>query len=80
MAECGESYGGNQTVIEHGNIDGVYMATSYNHQTSFAVSAGGLVDRGEVIGYVGTTGYSTGCHLHFIVYANGSTTDPMNYL
>jgi len=71
---------GNQTVIEHGSVNGQYLATSYNHQSGFAVSAGQHVDRGQVIGYVGTTGYSTGCHLHFIVYVNGATTDPMNYL
>ena len=38
------------------------------------------VSRGEVVGYVGSTGYSTGCHLHFMVYRNGGTVDPMGYL
>jgi murein DD-endopeptidase MepM/ murein hydrolase activator NlpD len=71
---------GNQVVIEHGNIDGDYVATSYNHLSGFAVGSGENVDRGEVIGYVGTTGMSTGCHLHFMVYLDGSTTNPMNFL
>jgi len=38
------------------------------------------VSKGQVIGYAGTTGYSTGCHLHFMVYENGSTVDPMGWL
>ena len=66
---------GNAVVIDHG--DGV--ATLYAHQSSVAVYAGQSVSRGEVIGYVGSTGYSTGPHLHFEVRVNGSPVDPMNY-
>ena len=58
---------------------GVGVATISNHLSSFAVSQGERVERGEVIGYVGDTGWSTGCHLHFTVYRNGSPTNPMNY-
>ena len=71
---------GNQTVIEDGVLDGKSIATSYSHQSRFGVSPGQYVTRGEVIGYVGATGYATGCHLHFMVYVNGQTVDPMGYL
>jgi murein DD-endopeptidase MepM/ murein hydrolase activator NlpD len=67
---------GNATIVDHG--DGV--ATLYAHQTSFAVSSGQQVSRGETIGYVGTTGLSTGCHLHFEVRVNGEPVDPVPYL
>lgn len=66
---------GNFTVISHGNG----LATAYAHQSSFA-RTGGEVTRGEVIGYIGTTGSSTGCHLHFEVRVNGTPVNPMNYL
>jgi murein DD-endopeptidase MepM/ murein hydrolase activator NlpD len=54
--------------------------TSYNHLSRFSASPGERVARGEVIGYSGTTGYSTACHLHFMVYVDGSTRNPMSYL
>jgi murein DD-endopeptidase MepM/ murein hydrolase activator NlpD len=53
---------------------------------SFNRGVGSRVGRGEVIGYSGGgagmygAGYSTGCHLHFMVYVNGGTTDPMGWL
>ncbi|MGH3318497.1 MAG: M23 family metallopeptidase, partial [Nocardioidaceae bacterium] len=71
---------GNQVLIDHGIESGVSLSTSYNHLTSFAVSPGEHVEQGEVIAYSGTTGYSTGCHLHFMVYENGATVDPMSWL
>jgi murein DD-endopeptidase MepM/ murein hydrolase activator NlpD len=56
------------------------MATSYNHLTRWIVHAGQHVKTGQLIAYSGTTGYSTGCHLHFMVYRNGTAVNPMNYL
>jgi murein DD-endopeptidase MepM/ murein hydrolase activator NlpD len=67
---------GNATVIDHGGG----LATLYAHQSSIAVSSGAHVNRGQTIGYVGTTGYSTGCHLHFEVRINGTPVDPVPYL
>jgi len=67
---------GNLTVIDHGNG----LATAYGHQSQLAVSSGQTVARGQVIGYVGSTGHSTGPHLHFEVRVNGSPTDPLAYL
>jgi murein DD-endopeptidase MepM/ murein hydrolase activator NlpD len=66
---------GNNTLIDHGNG----LATFYAHQTSFAVSGGERVRKCEVIGYVGSTGYSTGPHLHFEVHINGVPHDPMGW-
>jgi murein DD-endopeptidase MepM/ murein hydrolase activator NlpD len=71
---------GNQLMIDHGIMRGVSLQTSYNHLTSFAASPGEHVEQGEVIAYSGTTGYSTGCHLHFMVYENGDTVNPMSWL
>jgi murein DD-endopeptidase MepM/ murein hydrolase activator NlpD len=71
---------GNQVLVDHGWVDGVSLMSSYSHMTSFAASPGEQVARGEVIGYVGTTGYSTGCHLHFMVYVDGGVTDPLGWL
>ena len=67
---------GNMTLINHGNG----LATLYGHQSSIIVSAGQSVTQGQVIGYVGSTGKSTGCHLHFEVRVNGSPVDPTGYL
>jgi murein DD-endopeptidase MepM/ murein hydrolase activator NlpD len=67
---------GNATVIDHG--DG--LSTLYGHQSSLGVSSGQSVNRGQQIGLVGTTGLSTGCHLHFEVRVNGEPVDPVPYL
>lgn len=70
---------GNQIVIDHGVKKGSSLATTYNHLESFAVRSG-HVSRGQVIGYVGTTGSSTGCHLHFETRTNGTPVDPRSWL
>lgn len=67
---------GNYTCVDHGGG----LSTCYAHQTSFATSIGASVSQGEVIGYVGNTGFSTGPHLHFEVRVNGEPVDPMGYL
>ena len=71
---------GNRVIIAHGYIHGASISTGYNHLSAYSTYVGQRVSRGEVIGYVGTTGYSTGCHLHFMVFRNGRTVDPMNWL
>jgi murein DD-endopeptidase MepM/ murein hydrolase activator NlpD len=71
---------GNQVMLDHGAINGDSVMTSYSHLSSFAVSRGQQVAKGQLVGRAGTTGYSTGCHLHFMVYANGAVTNPMGWL
>ena len=71
---------GNRLVLDHGLLAGVGVASIYNHATHYTVSAGQRVKRGQVIGYVGSTGWSTGCHLHFTVMVNGRTVDPRKWL
>ena len=67
---------GNMTLINHGNG----LSTLYGHQSSIIVSEGQSVTQGQVIGYVGSTGKSTGCHLHFEVRVGGNPVDPNGYL
>lgn len=66
---------GKQTIIKHANG----YESSYSHQTAFAkgIRSGARVRQGQVIGYVGSTGYSTGPHLHYEVKVNGNRVDPM---
>jgi murein DD-endopeptidase MepM/ murein hydrolase activator NlpD len=67
---------GNYTCVQHT----ASMSTCYAHQSSFATSNGASVSQGQVIGYSGNTGNSTGPHLHFEVRINGTPVDPMGYL
>ena len=71
---CGSGYG-ICTIIDHGGG----VTTLYAHQSRKAVSSG-TVQQGQVIGYVGCTGYCSGSHLHFEVRVNGDPQNPMNFL
>lgn len=67
---------GNTVVVDHGGG----LATLYAHQSQIAVDVGNIVDRGDVLGFVGSTGLSTGPHLHWEVRRDGVPVDPMPYL
>lgn len=67
---------GNYVVINH--YDG--SSTLYGHMDHYCVSEGQTVSQGQVIGYVGSTGNSTGPHLHFNIYIDGATVNPLEYL
>ncbi len=70
---------GHRLIIDNGAMAGVGVATIYNHASSYNVGVGDQVQEGQVIGYEGSTGWSTGCHLHFTVMANGEAVDPMSW-
>ena len=70
------STSGYYVTINHG--DG--YSSSYLHMTGYIVKVGQKVSRGQVIGYMGSTGVSTGPHLHFSIYYNGSTVNPASYI
>ena len=67
---------GNYTCVAHGGG----LSTCYAHQSRFGTSQGAAVRQGQVIGYVGSTGNSSGPHLHFEVRVNGSPVNPLGYL
>ncbi|WP_153070705.1 M23 family metallopeptidase, partial [Escherichia coli] len=67
---------GNYVIVDHGGG----IATLYGHCSKLLVSKGQEVSRGEKIALIGSTGYSTGNHLHFEVRKNGVRTQPMDYL
>lgn len=68
--------GGQRIVIDHGKG----LQTTYNHLDSLGTAVGEKIDRAEAIGAVGSTGNSTGCHLHFEVVVDGKTVDPSGHL
>ena len=81
VVRAGPSGGnGNYTCIAHGLYQGKGLATCYAHQSAILVHVGEHVQRGELIGRVGTTGASTGYHLHFEVRLNGTPVQPLNWL
>jgi len=74
MAGWNTAYG-NMTIIDHGSG----ISTLYGHQSRLDVSEGQSVDADQVIGAVGSTGWSTGAHLHFEIRVSGNPTDPLQY-
>lgn len=76
FAEWHQYGGGNRVEIDHGNG----VVTSYNHLESSSVKVGQKLERGDVIAKVGTTGSSTGCHLHFEVLLDDVKVDPKGWL
>jgi murein DD-endopeptidase MepM/ murein hydrolase activator NlpD len=71
---------GNRLFLSHGTVDGVRVETAFNHAARYLVRPGQRVTRGQVIGEVGNTGLSTGCHLHLMVWLNGRLSNPMSWL
>lgn len=75
---CGNGYG-NYITINHGTKGGKTYVAYYAHMADIAVSKGQKVKKGQVVGYIGSTGRSTGAHLHFGIAVNGGWVNPMNY-
>ena len=71
---------GNYTIINYGHYRGKSLSSGYAHQSKFLVHPGQRVKAGQVVGLVGTTGLSTGCHLHLQMYENGGLVNPARYV
>jgi murein DD-endopeptidase MepM/ murein hydrolase activator NlpD len=71
---------GHRLYLDVGRVNGKNMTLVYNHLTSYATHTGQHVRRGQTVGYAGTTGWSTACHLHFTVLLDGKPVDPMHYM
>ena len=69
-------HSGNRVSIDHGNG----LVTAYSHNTSNKVNVGDTVERGQLVALGGSTGNSTGCHLHFEVLVDGTFVDPRDWL
>ncbi len=72
---------GNRLVVDHGTVPGIgHLVTAYNHAESYGVAVGEVVHLGQDIGRIGSTGLSTGCHLHFSAWVDGDLIDPERLL
>ena len=71
---------GKVVILDHGNYNGSPTTTLYAHMSSYNVSVGQYVVKGQVLGKEGTTGYATGPHVHFEVRVNGQPRNPLNYI
>lgn len=79
ISEYYSSVWGNRLYIDLGNINGHNYTVIHNHLSRYAVRVGQHVRRGQVVAYTGTTGWSTGCHLHFTVLRDGVAVNPARY-
>jgi murein DD-endopeptidase MepM/ murein hydrolase activator NlpD len=80
IARTYNSGSGNKIILSHGVMNGRLVTTSYHHLQGFAKPVGAQVSAGDTVGYVGTTGSSTGCHLHFETHEDGNAVNPNKYL
>lgn len=71
---------GNRLFLDVGRVNGKSMTLIYNHISSYSANTGERVKRGETVAFAGTTGWSTGCHLHFTVLINGNPVNPQSYM
>jgi murein DD-endopeptidase MepM/ murein hydrolase activator NlpD len=71
---------GHRLYLDVGRVNGKNMTLVYNHLSAYRTHVGQRVRRGQTVGLAGTTGWSTGCHLHFTVLLDGSPVNPMNYM
>lgn len=79
---------GTVTVATYSSVNGYYVTLNHNdgfaslyaHMTNYVVSPGQTVSQGQLIGYVGSTGWSTGAHLHFEIFYGGANVNPMDYI
>jgi murein DD-endopeptidase MepM/ murein hydrolase activator NlpD len=76
MSEYYSSVWGNRLYLNLGLINGKNVTVIYNHLSAYRSHVGERVTRGQVVGLVGTTGWSTGCHTHFTVMVNGTAVNP----
>ena len=80
IATTHNSGAGNKIILSHGMMNGRLVTTSYHHLQGFAKSVGDQVSAGDTVGYVGTTGSSTGCHLHFETHEDGNAVNPAKFI
>lgn len=80
IARTYNSSAGNKIVLSHGIQNGRLVTSSYLHLQGFAKPVGAQVSAGTTIGYVGTTGSSTGCHQHFEIREDGNAVNPGKYI
>ena len=79
ISEYYSSVWGNRLYLDVGRVNGKSMVLIYNHASAYKAHTGDHVGRGDVVAYAGTTGWSTGCHLHFTVMLGGKAVDPMQF-
>ena len=80
LSEYYSSVWGNRLFLNLGLINGKNVTVIYNHLSAYRSHVGQRVSRGQVVGLVGTTGWSTGCHTHFTVMVNGTAVNPTPWL